>query len=65
MSVARAESYIDSLLRSPQKKKSPRVGAFLNSLSQNLAKIQLSGIPAVSERRETDTQIVVTITIPK
>ena len=65
MSVARAESYVDSLLKSPQKKKSPQVGAFLNSISQNLAKIQLSGIPAVSERRETDTQIVVTITIPK
>lgn len=65
MSVARTESYVESLLRSPAKKKSPQVGAFLNSLSQSLAKIQLSGIPAVSERRETDSQIVVTITIPK
>ena len=43
----------------------PNVGAFLNSLNQSLAKIQLSGIPAVSERRETDSQIVLTITIPK
>ena len=41
------------------------VGAFLNSLTQSLQKIQLSGIPAVSERRETDSQIVLTITIPK
>ena len=66
MSVARAESYIESLL---QKKQSParkaNVGAFLNNLTQNLQKIQLSGIPAVSERRETDSQIVLTITIPK
>ena len=30
-----------------------------------IRKIQQSGIPAVSERRETDTQIVLTITIPK
>ena len=43
----------------------PNVGAFLNSLNQSLARIQLSGIPAVSERRETDSQIVLTITIPK
>ena len=35
------------------------------TLTQSLAKIQLSGIPAVSERRETDSQIVLTITIPK
>ena len=66
MSVARAEKYIASLLagrvKGPQK---PNVGAFLNSLTQSLAKIQLSGVPAVSERRETDTQIVLTITIPK
>ena len=49
-------------------KKSPsraNVGSFLNSLTQSLQKIQLSGIPAVSERRETDSQIVLTITIPK
>ena len=65
MSVARTESYVESLLRSPAKKKSPQVGAFLNNLNQSLARIQLSGIPAVSERRETDSQIVVTITIPK
>ena len=66
MSVAKAESYIDSLLRCrrtlPPK---PNVGTFLNSLTQSLQKIQQSGIPAVSERRETDSQIVLTITIPK
>ena len=65
-SVARTESYIDSLLAQKQTRQ-PRanVGAFLNSINQSLARIQLSGIPAVSERRETDSQIVVTITIPK
>ena len=66
MSVARAESYIDSLLQTPaEKPHRANVGAFLNNLNQSLAKIQLSGIPAISERRETDSQIVLTITIPK
>ena len=66
MSVARTERYIESLLStSAVKKRNASVGAFLNNLTQNLQKIQLSGIPAVSERRETDSQIVLTITIPK
>lgn len=66
MTVARTERYIESLLLTPAPPV-PRanVGAFLNSLTQSLQKIQLSGIPAVSERRETESQIVVTITIPK
>ena len=66
MSVARAEQYIESLMTQRQSKQ-PRanVGAFLNSLTQSLARIQSSGIPAVSERRETEDRIVLTITIPK
>ena len=66
MSVARTEKYIQELLEG--QKKTPQrvnVGAFLNSLNQSLAKIQLSGISAVSERRETEDKIVLTITIPK
>lgn len=66
MSVARTERYIDSLLhQDPCPASKANVSAFLNNLTQNLQKIQLSGIPAVSERRETDSQIVLTITIPK
>ena len=66
MTVARAEKYIESLLteKEPVKAKA-NVGAFLNSLTQSLAKIQSCGVGAVSERRETEDQIVVTITIPK
>jgi ParB family chromosome partitioning protein len=66
MSVARTEHYIEELL-SGQNKKAPRanVSAFLNSLNQSLARIQSCGIRAISERRETDSQIVLTITIPK
>lgn len=66
MSVARAEKYIESLLAAKEDKPArANVAVFLNNLTQNLQKIQLSGIPAVSERRETDRQIVLTITIPK
>ena len=66
MSVARTEQYIEQLLAAP-KETPPRanLGAFLNNINQSLARIQLSGIRAVSERRETDSQIVLTITIPK
>ena len=66
MSVARTESYIESRLanREPKPHRA-NVGTFLNNLSHSLAKIQSSGIPAISERRETDSQIVLTITIPK
>lgn len=66
MSVARTETYIQSLLSDRKERAAcANVGAFLNSLTQSLAKIQLSGIPAVSERRETESLIVLTITIPK
>ena len=66
MSVARAEKYIQQLLEAGEPKvQAVNVGAFLNGLSQSLARIQSSGIPAISERRETEDQIVLTITIPK
>ena len=67
MSVSRTEQYIDGLL-TPDRKNGParvNLGGFLNNLSQNLARIQSAGIPAVSERRETEAEIVLTITIPK
>ena len=66
MSVVQTEKYIEALLReNPKKNPAPNISAFLNSLTQNLQRMQLSGIPAISERRETDSQIVLTITIPK
>ncbi len=66
MNVARAERYIEALLDADGVKDAKvNVGSFLNHLHQNLQRIQLSGIPAVSERRETDSSIVLTITIPK
>ena len=66
MSVSQTERYIDSLLtEKAEKTAKANVGSFLNTLTQTLQKIQLSGIAAVSERRETESQIVFTITIPK
>ena len=67
MSVARTEQYIDGLLTAPEPRKPGRVnvGGFLNHLNQTLARFQSAGIGAVSERRETEKEIVLTITIPK
>ena len=66
LSVAAAEKYIESLMvPRHSRKRETSVGNFLNNLTESLARIQRSGVPAISERRETDRQIVVTITIPK
>ena len=66
MSVARAERYIDQLiLRRSEEPRAVNLGVFLNNLNQSLARIQRSGIGAISERRETENEIVLTITIPK
>lgn len=67
MTVSQTEKYIESLLRG-QKKGAPErvdVRAFLRDLTENLAKIQSAGVPAVSQRSETDREITLTITIPK
>ena len=66
MNVAKTENYIDSLLaeKTPKQKK-PNVGAFIQNLTQALSKIQLAGISAISERKETENEIVLTITFPK
>lgn len=66
MSVARAEQYIESLCEQrSEKSRRPDISSFLRSVSQTLTRIQSSGVAAVSERRETESQIVLTITIPK
>lgn len=67
LSVARTEAYIRQLLEGSAKSRPSRIniGGFFNSLNQSLARFQSAGIPAVSERRETDREIVLTITIPK
>ena len=66
LNVARTEQYIQSLLQEqPKQERQPNVTAFIRNLTQSLSRIQLSGIPAVSERKETENEIVLTITFPK
>ena len=67
MSVAQAEAYIESLLQSSQERqrRGMRIGSFLNSLSNSLARMQSAGVGVVSTRRETDREIQLNITISK
>lgn len=66
MNVAKAEQYIHSLLQQePPRKRRQNVNNFIRNLTQNLSKMQKNGICAVSERRETETEIVLTLTFPK
>ena len=66
LSVAATEKYIETLLTEKiPRRRQTNICSFLNNLTESLARIQRSGIPAVTERRETDSQIVLTITIPK
>ena len=66
LSVARTEQYIDDLLCGREKTpRRPDIYQFLKHVTQTLTQIQKAGISAISERRETDDQIVLTITIPK
>ena len=66
LNVAKAEQYILSLLQQRDKPQpQPNVTAFLRHLTQSLTKIHKSGVSAMSERRETESEIVLTITFPK
>jgi ParB family chromosome partitioning protein len=66
LTVAKTEEYIDSLLQ-PRQEVPPKadVKAFLQQVSRKLSGFQQLGIGVISERRETDSQIVLQITIPK
>lgn len=78
MNVARTEEYIESILKEegekepePEKKAArpvyvlKDVRLFLNTISRGMNIMKRSGIEASCGRQETDTDIVVTITIPK
>ena len=66
LSVAKTESYIKSLCApAPKSLSGVSVDGFLKQVNQTLGKIRLSGVEAVSECRETASQIVLTITLPK
>ncbi|MGI5984771.1 MAG: ParB/RepB/Spo0J family partition protein [Clostridiales bacterium] len=78
MNVSAAEEYVDSLLRAPEQNpesesKGKRktmfvlkdVRVFLNTLTHGLEVMKQGGIDAGMEKYETDTELVLTISIPK
>ncbi|MBR7122696.1 MAG: ParB/RepB/Spo0J family partition protein [Oscillospiraceae bacterium] len=66
MSVSRTEQYIEELLsKTAPKLPKADLGGFLKRVSQSLSNLQKCGIPIISDRRETESQIVLTITIAK
>ena len=66
MNVARTEQYIESLL-TPELQKSTKIdiSGFIKRVSATLTKFQAAGVSAISQRTETEKEIVLTITIPK
>ena len=74
LNVAKTEAYIDAYLEK-QKAKEPKRGLrklivrdvrlFLNSVNHSLDLVRGAGIDAVSEQQETDSEIVLTIRLPK
>ena len=72
MNVARTEAYIDELLaKAAQPRQGMRkfvikdVRLFLNSVNHHLETMKNAGIPADCGREETDSEIVLTIRLPK
>ena len=69
LTVAQTERYVQEVLAKRTvdlpKPRTPDIRAFLAGVTENLAKIQLAGIPAVSQRQETEREITLTITIQK
>lgn len=75
LTVAKTEEYIDAILRrgaeeqKRKKRKAPvvvlkDVRIFLNTVTRGLSMMNRSGVRAVCERRETPSELVLTIRIP-
>ena len=70
LTVAQTEAYIDSLLTPPPKKSKPLfilkdVRLFLNTVTRGLAMMQSAGVNAACDRVDTDSEILLTIRIPR
>lgn len=67
LTVAAAEEYIDSLLRSraAREKKPPELGTLLSAIDQSLSRLRTAGYHPDASRREDDSELVLTIRIPK
>lgn len=75
MNVAKTEEYIESLLAKKRQQEEPKKGIrklivrdvrlFINSVNHNLDLIRGAGIRAEASQEETDSEIVLTIRLPK
>ena len=72
LNVAVADAYIESLLREPEDKPDPKrtfimkdVRVFVNTILHGLNLIKQCGISAGMNREETDSELILTISIPK
>ncbi len=74
MNVSAAEEYIDSLLSTPDEPPKPGrktlfvlkdVRVFLNTLTHGLDIMKQGGIDADLQKKETDSELILTISIPK
>ena len=70
MNVARAEDYIEGLLKVPVKKRRPSlivkdVRLFLNTIDHSMEIMRRAGVEAECGREETEEGITLTISIPK
>jgi ParB family chromosome partitioning protein len=76
LTVAKTEAYIESLLRKGaeeeqrKKRKAPvvvlkDVRSFLNTVTRGLSMMNRSGVRAVCERADTESELVLTIRIPR
>ena len=67
LTVAAAEEYIESLLRAKTApaKRPPELGSLLSAIDQSLNRLRTAGYRPDTSRREDDSEIVLTIRIPK
>lgn len=74
LNVAQTDAYIDRLIEQREAEKAPArrrtfilkdVRVFLNSLSRSVDMMKQGGIAADVKKQETDTELIVTVSIPK
>lgn len=70
LTVAKTEAYVDSLLHPAPKRSRPTfllkdVRFFLNTVSRGLSLMQSAGVKADYSRQDTDSEILLTIRIPR
>lgn len=67
LTVAAAEEYVESLLRAKAApaKRAPELGTLLAAIDQSLSRLRAAGFRPDTSRREDDSELVLTIRIPK